>query len=226
MIGKQPIDKLVKQANQLEQHQVNEKIDATKINGKPDKTEQPLEQEWLTLAQDWQQQSFTKVDIDKLTKKTAKRLLKTKLIFAIDLMATIGIIIYFFYLWLFSTENTATVIYMAFAALTSPIYMYISYQMRIVSWRVGVGTPTSAISAAIEACNSSIQYLQLSKYCAFAFVIPLNWYIYTIKTAQNKPMLLGLILANSILLLMYGISDHMQKKRKNELAELKTINKN
>lgn len=226
MIGKQPIDKLVKQANQLEEHQVNEKIDVTKISGKPVEIEKPLDQEWLELAQDWQQQPFTTVDMDKLTKKTARRLLKTKLIFVIDLIAIIGVIILFFYLWLFSSEDKSTVIYMGFAALTSPIYMYISYKMRIDSWKVGVGTPTSAISAAIKACYSSIQYLQLIKYCSFIMFIPINWYIYAIKAAQNKPMLLGLILTNSILLLMYGISQRMQQKRKKELVELKTLNKN
>jgi len=223
MTDKQLIDKLVKQTSQINQHQSSKNIDLSKLHVKKETTKETLDQDWLDLVEDWQQQPFTKVDINQLTQQTARRIFKTKLIFTTDLIATIVIIISFFHVWLFSSEDKSTVIYIGFAALTTPIYMYISYKMRIASWKIGVGTPTSAISAAIEACYSSIQFLQLLKYSVFALFIPINWYVYALKTAQNKPMLFGFILVNSILLLMYAISYRMQQKRKNELANLKKL---
>ncbi|PCI60348.1 MAG: hypothetical protein COB35_09510 [Gammaproteobacteria bacterium] len=223
MTDKQSIDKLVKQASQLEQHQTLEKVDLTKLKEKTTVTKPPLEHEWLNLAQDWQQQPFNKIDLAKLTKKTARRILKTKLIFAFDLIATIAIVIAFFTMWLFADFDNATLLYIGFAALVTPIYMLLSFKVHINSWRIGVGTPNSAIAASISACKSSIQYLQLIKYSALVYIIPINWYVYTLKQAQDKPMLMGLLLANSILLLSYAITVKMQQKRQKELVILKGL---
>ncbi len=183
---------------------------------------QPLDQQWQAIAQDWQQQEYKKTDLKALTRKTALRILKAKLIFAFDLLATLFIIIYFV-VNINQIEDKATFYYLLFAVIATPIYMFYSIKIRLASWRLGQGTPTLALNAAITACQSSIHYLQLLKLSSYLFIIPINWYIFALKTSSDKSIWPALVITNLILFVIYFISHRMQKKRLAELNKLQQL---
>ena len=196
--------------------------DNQKATNVKNSSDQSLEPQWQAMKQDWQQQSYKKTDIKALTQQTARRILKAKLLFAIDLIATLLIVLYFI-LYFNDFENRATFYYMAFASITAPIYMYYSIKIRLVSWRLGQGTPALALKAAITACHSSIHYLQLLKLSSYILFIPINWYIIELKTSTEKSVLLALVITNLILIAMYLVSHYMQKKRLTELNKLQQL---
>ena len=183
---------------------------------------QPLDQQWQAIAQDWQQQEYKKTDLKALTRKTALRILKAKLIFAFDLLATLFIIIYFV-ININQIEDKATFYYLLFAVIATPIYMFYSIKIRLASWRLGQGTPALALNAAITACQSSIHYLQLLKLSSYIFIIPINWYIFALKTSSDKSIWPALVITNLILFVIYFISHRMQKKRLAELNKLQRL---
>lgn len=185
-------------------------------------SEQPLDQQWQEIAQDWQQQEYKKTDIKALTKQTAARIFKAKLLFAFDLIATLFIVVYFAFNFN-NFEDKASFYYMAFAAIGTPIYMFYAIKIRRASWQLGQGTPSSALFAALAACRSSINYLQLLKFSSYIMFVAVNWYIYELGKTSEKSIWLAILLANIPIFLIYYISHRMQNKRLIELTKLQQL---
>jgi len=201
-------------------------LDVTSLP-KKDKTVTPelsmLDEQWAEMAQDWQSQPFVKTDINKLLKQTKQRTLIAKLLLSIDIIATLGMLIAGFFMWINNSKDQATMIYLGGGGALSVIFVYFAVKFRMTAWRANCGSPDKAIEHAIAGCQSSLSYIKLIKLSCFAIWPISNWYLFTASQQMSKSPMSGFIFLNVLIVTVWLITHTFYLKRNKELKFLKSI---
>ena len=180
----------------------------------------PLDDTWAELSQDWQSQAVPKTDIAALVKQTKRRTQGAKLCFALNIIVTLALLVFFLYgVWqgqLGEPVNT----YLGGGAFLSIIFVYLETKVRLATWRQLCDSPEKAIDNAIISCQSSIKYMVITKLSFIPFLLLVNWFVYTVSKVENKDMLTGFIYANGLMLFMYAFVDYLHRKRKKQYKQL------
>mgnify|MGYP000253230853 CR=1 FL=1 len=182
-----------------------------------------LDEQWSMLADDWQSQPTPKTDIDKLLKQTQRRTLWAKAIIAIDIVATIGILIGLLYVYRYHPEDTATFYYLVFGFIGSVIFCYFEIKIRLENWSLAEKSPSDAIKNAQNGCVYSIQYIKLIKISCYFMIVGGNWYVYEAALSADKSPWVGMGIISLFMVGMYAVSHWFEVKRKRELARLKAL---
>jgi len=208
--------------------QKNRIADSEADKESPAPGEQPVEsnildEQWLALSQDWQTQPYEKTDIQVLLKQTQKRTLLAKLLLALDIIATIGLIIALLVGLYQGDWGTATIAYLAFGSLGSLVFVYYEIKIRLRIWQHCCDSPDKAVENAISGIESSIKYIKLVKLSCWFLLPVVNWYIYAMLEESEKSPWPPFIFINIFVLVMWCITHWFQLKRKKELAQLSTV---
>ena len=183
-------------------------------------TPTPLDEQWLSMSQDWQSQPYDKMDITALIKQTQRRLLQAKALLAFDVIGTIVLSLEVLYGFYYDDWDKPTLMYTGTASILSIAFVFYAVKIRLASWRLFAVEPENIISTAIVGCKASLQYIKLLKLSCYAIFPMVNWYLYEIVTMKEKSLLIPLIFANSTILVMYFVSHYYQVKREKELVQL------
>ncbi len=202
-------------------YEQNEMKDTINISDKL--AEQQLDEDWLNLSQDWQNQPFEKTDISKLVKKTKNRTLKAKLLLAINILFTLAVIGTLFIALYQGDWDKPTLAYLGFGSIGSIIFVYYEIKIRLSFWSHLCDSPDKAIANAIAGVESSINYLKLTKLSCYVFLPVVNYYLYVMSQTSDTPTWLPLLMTNSILLISWLISHWFHKKRLQERSQLYTF---
>jgi hypothetical protein len=194
-----------------------------KDNQTPPLDEQPLDENWLILSRDWQAQPFEKTDINKLLKQTKRRTLWAKSLLAIDIIATLGLIIALMVGLYQGDWGTATIAYFTFGSLGSVVFVYYEIEIRLRIWQRSCDSPDKAVENAIAGVESSIKYIKLIKWSCWLLLPVVNWYIYAMIEASEKSPLPAFIFINVFVLSMWLVTHWFHKKRDEELAQLSSV---
>ncbi|KGJ94930.1 hypothetical protein [Colwellia psychrerythraea] len=189
----------------------------------PDKEYPPLDDNWLALSQDWQSQPYEKADVQALLKLTKKRTLLAKSLLAIDILATVGLIIALIVGLYLGDWGIATIAYLAFASLGSIIFVYYEIKIRLRIWQQCCDSPDKAVANAIAGVESSIKYIKLIKLSCWLLLPAANWYIYVMLKESEKSPWPPFIVMNSFVIVMWVITHWFHKKRHKELAKFASL---
>jgi hypothetical protein len=182
-----------------------------------------LDEQWLSLSQDWQSQPYEKTDIQALLKQTKKRTLLAKSLLVIDVIATVGLIIALLVGLYQGDWGTATIAYLAFGAITSVVFVYYEIKIRIRIWQHSCDSPDKAVANAIAGVESSIKYIKLIK-LSFGLLLPaVNWYIYAMIGETEKSPWPPFFVINMVIVSLWLISHWFHQKRTKELIQLSLI---
>ncbi len=186
----------------------------------PVSDEQPLDEDWLLLSQDWQAQPFEKTDIKALLKQTKKRTLLAKSLLAIDVIATFGIFIALLVGLYQGDWGTATISYLLFGFITSVVFVYYEIKIRLRIWQHSCDSPDKAVANAIAGVESSIKYTKLIKLSCWVLLPVVNWYVYVMIQESEKSPWPPFFVMNSFILVMWFITHWFYLKREKELQQL------
>jgi hypothetical protein len=200
---------------------VHEEGDA--VSGTQTEVAKILDEQWLTLSQDWQSQPYEKTDIQALLKQTKKRTLLAKSLLAIDVIATVGIIIALLVGLYQGDWGTATIAYLAFGAITSVVFVYYEIKIRLRIWQHSCDSPDKAIVNAIAGVESSIKYIKLMKFSCWLLLPAVNWYIYAMIGETEKSPWPPFFVINMVIVSLWLISHWFHQKRTKELIQLSLI---
>jgi len=195
-------------------------LDEETDKNSPVKEEQPLDEDWLLLSQDWQAQPFEKTDIQALLKQTKKRTLLAKSLLALDVVATLGIFIALLVGLYQGDWGTATISYLAFGFITSVIFVYYEIKIRLRIWQHSCDSPDKAVSNAIAGVESSIKYTKLIKLSCWVLLPVANWYVYVMIQESEKSPWPPFFVMNSFIIVMWLITHWFYLKREKELHQL------
>lgn len=182
-----------------------------------------LDEQWLSLSQDWQSQPYEKTDIQALLKQTKKRTLLAKSLLVVDVIATLGLIIALLVGLYQGDWGTATIIYLAFGAVTSVVFVYYEIKIRLRIWQHSCDSPDKAIVNAIAGVESSIKYIKLIKLSCWLLLPAVNWYIYVMIGETEKSTWLPFFVINMVIVSLWLISHWFHQKRTKELIQLSLI---
>ena len=182
-----------------------------------------LDEQWLTLSQDWQSQPYEKTDIQALLKQTKKRTLLAKSLLAIDVIATV-VLITVLLVGLYQGDwGTATIAYLAFGAITSIVFVYYEIKIRLRIWQHSCDSPDKAVANAIAGLESSIKYIKLIKLSCWLLLPAVNWYVYAMIEELEKSPWPSFFAVNIVIVILWLISHWFYKKRTKELSQLSLI---
>jgi len=182
-----------------------------------------LDEQWLSLSQDWQTQPFEKTDIQVLLKQTKRRTLWAKLLLAFDIVATLAVIIAFMIGMYQGDWNNATITYLGVCGLLSAVFVYYEIQIRQQTWQHSCDSPDKAIQNAIAGCKSSIKYVLLIKYSTWLVFPVVNGYLFVMVSESDKSPWPAFIIVNFFVIAMWSISHFFHLKRNKELKQLMTL---
>ena len=182
-----------------------------------------LDEQWLSLSQDWQSQPYEKTDIQALLKQTKKRTLLAKSLLVVDVIATLGLIIALLVGLYQGDWGTATIIYLAFGAITSVVFVYYEIKIRLRIWQHSCDSPDKAIVNAIAGVESSIKYIKLIKFSCWLLLPAVNWYIYAMIGETEKSPWPPFFVINMVIVSLWLISHWFHQKRTKELIQLSLI---
>ena len=182
-----------------------------------------LDEQWLSLSQDWQSQPYEKTDIQALLKQTKKRTLLAKSLLVVDVIATLGLIIALLVGLYQGDWGTATIIYLAFGAITSVVFVYYEIKIRLRIWQHSCDSPDKAIVNAIAGVESSIKYIKLIKLSCWLLLPAVNWYIYAMIGETEKSPWPPFFVINMVIVSLWLISHWFHQKRTKELIQLSLI---
>lgn len=193
-------------------------------------TKSPLDEltddntDWQVLSQDWQSQPYQKSDIEALIKQTRRRVFWAKTILALDLISTLSLIVLFFVGMVSDAWSVATSLYIGFGAIVSVAFCVYTFRFRMNVWRQVAQSPENAIPNAMANCQASIRYFEVCKWFAYILFPVANWYIYEVAKVNETPLLRGIVLANALILAVWGGCHYFQKKRHKEYIHLSSLN--
>ena len=182
-----------------------------------------LDEQWLALSQDWQSQPYEKTDIQALLKQTKKRTLLAKSLLAIDVIATIGILIALLVGLYQGDWGTATIAYLAFGGITSVVFVYYEIKIRLRIWQHSCDSPDKAVANAIAGVESSIKYIKLLKLSWWLLLPAANWYVYAMIEESKKSPWPPFFVINTFILTLWLITHGFHKKRAEELKQLNSV---
>jgi hypothetical protein len=182
-----------------------------------------LDEQWLSLSQDWQSQPYEKTDIQTLLKQTKKRTLLAKSLLLIDAIATLGLIIALLVGLYQGDWGTATIAYLAFGAITSVVFVYYEIKIRLRIWKHSCDSPDKAVANAIAGVESSIKYIKLIKLSCWLLLPAVNWYIYAMIGETEQSPWQPFFVINMVIVSLWLVSHWFHKKRTKELSQLNLI---
>ncbi|PKH86353.1 hypothetical protein [Colwellia sp. Bg11-28] len=205
-------------------HQETEKqLSSAVISEFSAETSNLLDEQWLTLSQDWQSQPYEKTNIQALLKQTKKRTLLAKSLLAIDIIATVGLLIALLIGLYQGDWGTATIAYLAFGVITSVVFVYYEIKIRLRIWQHSCDSPDKAVANAIAGLESSIKYIKLIKLSCWLLLPTVNWYIYAMVEESEKSPWPPFLVINLVIAILWLVSHWFQKKRTKELSQLSLI---
>lgn len=179
-----------------------------------------LDEQWLAISQDWQAQPVKKTDVSALLKQTKRRTQGAKVCFALNIIATLGLIIAFLYGVYDNQLGDPFNTYLGGGALLSIIFLYFETKIRLNTWRQLCDSPEKAIDNAISACQSSVKYMAMTKISFLPFLPLINWFIYEVGQQKDKNVFDGYLMANGFMLAMYVVVEYFHRKRKKQYEQL------
>jgi len=179
-----------------------------------------LDEQWAELSQDWQAQPYEKTDVKALLTKTKRRTIWAKTCFALNVIATIGLLISFIYGVLEGEFGDPFNTYLGAGGLISLIFVYYEIKIRASTWSKISDSPDQALENALAGCESSMEYMRLTKWSCLPFAILANWLAFTLAAESEKSMVSAIIFINALLLFIYAITEYIHRKRKNEYQQL------
>jgi hypothetical protein len=182
------------------------------------------EETWAELTQDWQSQATPKTDVAALVKSTRKRMRAAKFCFALNIIATLGLILAFFYGIFDGQWGKPFNVYLGLGGLLSVVFVYFETKVRLATWAQISDSPEKAIENAIASSESSMKYMLITKISFLPFLPLINWFIYTVSQTNNKDALPGYLMANGFMLGVYLVVEYLHQKRKREYQQLLKIN--
>ena len=188
--------------------------------GPQDLNKPALDDDWLEIVNDWQNQPFEHTDILSLLSKTKRRTLWAKLFLAMDILSVIALYALFAYVLLEEDWETATLVYVGVGCIIFTVYLFYAIKVRVGSWRMMTSDPDHILESAIIGCRSSIQYIKLIKWFTLMLLPAVNLYLYAIAPHIEKPILPVAIYGNGMILLTLVITQVLQRKRERELNQL------
>ena len=205
------------------EHQAKTALDISSLperNEQDDVDSSAIDQQWLTLTQDWQAQSVKKTDIDALLKQTKRRTLWAKSCFVLNVIATISLIVAFIFGALTGELGRPFNSYVGLGALMSLVFVYYEMKIRAQAWAQISASPDKAIANALAGYQSSLKYMVLTKWSCLPFGLLGNWLVYTVGQQSDKSTLKGYIFINLIIFAMLVGTEILHRKRKKEYQEL------
>ena len=184
------------------------------------KTSEILDGAWEELSQDWQAQPTPKTDIKALIKRTRRRTRGAKFCFALNIVATLGLLVAFLYGIYDGQWGEPVNIYIGLGGLISLIFIYFEAKIRIAIWSQLCDSPEKAIDHAIAGSESSMRYMWITKLSFLPFLPLVNWFVYTVSQTSDKAALPAYLIANGFMLVIYLIVDYLYRKRKKEYHQL------
>ncbi len=179
-----------------------------------------LDEQWLELSQDWQEQPVKKTDVTVLLKQTKRRTQGAKICFLLNIIATLALIIAFLYGVYNDQLGDPVNTYIGGGAFLSIIFLYFETKIRLNTWRQLCDSPEKAIENAISACQSSVKYMAMTKVSFLPFLPLVNWFIYEVGQQQEKGVIDGYLMANGFMLVMYVVVEYLHRKRKKQYEQL------
>ncbi len=212
-----------KEVHQGTHEETNKQLSSAAISDTNEEAMNLLDEQWLTLSQDWQSQPYEKTDIQALLKQTKKRTLLAKSLLAIDIIATVGLITALLIGLYQGDWGTATIAYLAFGAITSVVFVYYEIKIRLRIWQHSCDSPDKAVANAIAGLESSIKYIKLIKLSCWFLLPAVNWYIYVMVEASEKSPWPPFFVINLVIVILWLVSHWFHKKRIKELSQLSLI---
>lgn len=212
-----------KEVHQDTHEETNKQLSSAAISDTNEEAMNLLDEQWLTLSQDWQSQPYEKTDIQALLKQTKKRTLLAKSLLAIDIIATVGLITALLIGLYQGDWGTATIAYLAFGAITSVVFVYYEIKIRLRIWQHSCDSPDKAVANAIAGLESSIKYIKLIKLSCWFLLPAVNWYIYVMVEASEKSPWPPFFVINLVIVILWLVSHWFHKKRIKELSQLSLI---
>ena len=179
-----------------------------------------IDQEWANITQDWQTQPTVKTDISALVKRTRRRTYGAKFCFILNILVTLGLLTVFLYGVYDGQWGDPLNTYIGVGSLLSVIFVYFETKIRVATWSQLCDSPDKAIDNAIASSESSMRYMWITKISFIPFLLLVNWYVYVVSQTRDKPMLVGLLLANGFMFAMYLVVEYLHRKRKKEYKQL------
>jgi hypothetical protein len=179
-------------------------------------TPEVLDDTWAELAQDWQTQPTLKTDITALVKRTRKRTLGAKVCFALNIIATLALLLVFLSGVYDGQWGEPANVYIGLGSLLSTVFVYFETKIRLTTWSQLCDSPDKAIDNAISSSESAMKYMSMTKVSFLPFLPLINWYVYTVGKTSDKSLLLGFLMVNGFMLMMYFAVEYLYRKRKKE----------
>ncbi|MCP4986678.1 MAG: hypothetical protein GY928_11675 [Colwellia sp.] len=194
--------------------------DDQKNKKSPESDEQPLDEAWLLLTQDWQAQPYEKTDIQALLKQTKKRTMLAKSLLALDVIATIGLLIALFVGLYQGDWGKATIAYLTFGSVGSLVFVCYEIKIRLRIWQHCCDSPDKAVENAISGIESSIRYIKLIKLSCWLLLPIVNVYIYAMLQESDKSPWPPFLAINGFVIVMWSITHWFHLKREKQLIKL------
>jgi hypothetical protein len=185
--------------------------------------EQPLDENWLLLSQDWQTQPYEKTDVSALLRQTKKRTLLAKSLLALDVLATLALVVALLVGLYQGDWGTATIAYLTFGSIGSLVFVYYEIKIRLYLWQHCCDSPDKAVANAISGIESSIRYIKLTKLSCYFLLPAVNWYLYAMIAESEKSPWLSFIVINSFIIGMWLLTHWFHLKRNKELSQLRLV---
>ncbi len=179
-----------------------------------------FDETWAKLSDDWQSQATPKTDIQALMKRTRRRTRGAKLCFALNIIATFGLLVVFLYGIYDGQWGEPVNIYIGFGGLFSLVFIYFEAKIRFAIWSQLCDSPEKAIDHAIAGSESSMRYMWITKLSFLPFIPLVNWFVYTVSQTSDKAALPAYLMANGFMLVVYLFVDYLYRKRKKEYQQL------
>ncbi len=175
---------------------------------------------WLLMTEDWQSQTYTKIDIAKLLKQTQRRTLWAKICLVINIALTFLLLLVFVYGVSLGNFSTVVNIYIGIGSIIALIFSYFEVKIRRKAWQTHCDSPDKAVENAKVGIESSIKYCRLTQLSLAPFVILLNWFIYAITIESDNVSWLPWLIGNGYLLLVYIVTEVVKRKRQVQYQQL------
>jgi hypothetical protein len=183
----------------------------------------PIDEQWDDLVSDWQTQPYEKVDIEKLIIQLRKRTLWAKILLGIDVLATIFLFSACYWHATYEPEDVATIIYLGVGAVGSFFYTGLLFRIRLQTWKMDASDPKQYFDKTVNGINGALKLAKLLKYTCYFMVPMINWYLWEVSKTSEKNMLVGYIIANVFIFIMYVASHIYQRRREKELIRLSEL---
>lgn len=184
------------------------------MNEKP-----PLDDDWLEIANDWQSQPYEPADIDKISKTVKWKIIKSKLLFGLNIFLVLGIYCMTIYAWLMEWSKVELA-YLLFGCIGGIYAAHREYTIRKGTWRYTATTPEEVIDSAIQSYRASIKYCDYNIWGSLIVSIGGIWFITESAKSADKSPIMGIVVYCVLMLMIVGICWHVKKKRQKTLSEL------